>query len=138
MGTESQTASQLRGSGDNAEIVLAHWPTVDAGSIPKEFREQFLRRRNAVRLYVEGVRGQEIKAKTGLTIQEVSKLINNRCLIVHGDGRIYGYRGLIPHLRTKNYQRSLRVSIAVPASGYTTGAFTQLLRYRQMLWMDGH
>lgn len=95
---------------------------------PPELRERFLQRRNAIRLYIEGIKGNEIKLQTGLTIQQVSKLINCRCLIVHDDGRIYGFRGLNPHLRTKKYQRSRRISVALPASGHTTGAFTQLLQ----------
>lgn len=48
----------------------------------------------------------QIKAACGLGRGQAHPLLTGRCLKPHPDGRIYGWRGLLPHARSKAYERT--------------------------------
>jgi hypothetical protein len=51
-----------------------------------------------------------------------------RCLCMHPDGRIYGFRAVLPCLRMKDYERQAAVVPVPYDTAGCAGAFTQLLR----------
>lgn len=107
---------------------LDDWPYIDSAAVPERHRATFIKRRKAVQLYAKGVRTSEICKLTGVWPAELVRLIQCRCLAFDQDGRLFGYRGLIPQLRTVPYRRSSRIVSEVFARGYTVGGFTQLMR----------
>lgn len=46
-----------------------------------------------------------------MSAKQAYRLIRERCLQPHPDGRVYGWRGLVPHLRIKVYKRSRKVRV---------------------------
>ncbi|SOY74547.1 conserved hypothetical protein [Cupriavidus taiwanensis] len=73
------------------EINLATWPTVDEQALPEPQRVTFLARVSAVRLYLNGADGKHIREKAGISRGQVYRLLTERCLAPHPDGRIYGW-----------------------------------------------
>lgn len=51
-----------------------------------------------------------------------------RCLHLHPDGRIYGFRAVLPFLRVKDYERQALVAPSPYSTSGCAGAFAQLLR----------
>ncbi len=110
------------GSGDRQDqIDLANWVEVDDNALADDRREQFLRRKHGIRLYLDGAGAAEIKQACGLGRSQIYRLITERCLQDHPDGRPFGWRGALPHLRVKAYDRSAPVTIA-PSGGGAVGA----------------
>ena len=76
--------------------VTAHdWPAlaeVDAGALNETERSAYQRNRRAIDLYLSGRSINEIAKQSGVVRSHLYRLIN-RCLAVHDDGRLYGYRG---------------------------------------------
>lgn len=88
---------------------LAGWPTVDVLALAPERQELYLRREQAIRLYLNGASDIEIRAACHFGRAQAYRLLRERCLKQHPDGRIYGWRGLLPHSRTKAYERKIAV-----------------------------
>ena len=84
------------------------WPTVLESNVAAEYRELFRNRCNAVTMYVEGAALSDIEKTTGIHRNLIQPL-TTRCIEVAGDGRIYGFRAIIPFLRIKNYERSAAI-----------------------------
>jgi putative transposase len=114
---------------DPGLLNLSVWPTVaeDAIKDPKRL-EQYQRRRTAIQLLVSGASRREIVEKTKIDRVSVIRLFK-RCLLVHPDGRLYGFRALIQGLRIAPYHRVAPVPLtsATSKSG-ASGAFNNLLR----------
>lgn len=100
------------------------WPTVAWPALPIEQQEIFRSREEAVRRYCRREPLRAIASTTGVTFNSVRRLYE-RCLQTHADGRIQGFRALIPYERVKSYQRLAK--IARPGSAGKSGAFAQLL-----------
>jgi len=49
---------------------------------------------------------EEPKSSCGLLRAEIYRLITQRCLKIHPDGELFGWRGALPHQRVKQYDRS--------------------------------
>ena len=73
-------------------IDLALWPSFEVGALDDTVRKLYLAKRAAVTLYLSGATATQIKDQTGLGARYAYKLIRERCLQVHPDGRIYGWR----------------------------------------------
>jgi putative transposase len=88
--------------------------------------DKFEMRKLAVELYLEReVTVKEIKTRTGLGRKELNDFVK-KCLSYHPDGRLWGFRALIPYRRThKTYTR------VADTDGFKkqklTGAFGRLL-----------
>jgi len=109
-------------------IPTAAWPTVDFSGFDQDIRADAENRALAVRLYEQGTPLDSIARMTGLQRQQVSRLFA-RCQTVAPDGKIYGYRALVPGTRIKPYTRSAPVIHARgDGSGGCAGAFTNLLK----------
>lgn len=87
-------------------IDLTTWVTVDDGALPENQREVFLRRKQGVRLYLDGATATALKEACGLLRSQIYRLITQRCLKEHPDGELFGWRGALPHQRVKAYIRS--------------------------------
>jgi putative transposase len=105
------------------------WPQVDELSIKNERRrEQFVCRSRVVKLLIQEIPRSEILAQTGISGKRAVHWFR-RCLTLHPDGRVYGFRALIPMSRVEPYHRHAEVRFALGHSrAGAAGAFTQLLR----------
>lgn len=119
---------------------LSTWPTVDTSSFDESDRAKFNSAAEAVRLFVEerDVTLAEIKRLTGVHREQLYRQLS-RCLSKAEDGRIQGFRALIPHRHIKDYTRSAPVGPSRPrAKGGAAGAFSATLsRFSDVKgWLD--
>ena len=108
---------------------VSRWPTVDASSLPAAANETYTRREEAVRIFIEesDVTLVEIRKRTGVHREQVYRLLA-RCISLHEDGRIQGFRGLLPYKHLKEYERFAEVKPSTPrGKGGAVGAFKALL-----------
>ncbi|WP_076591363.1 hypothetical protein [Herminiimonas arsenitoxidans] len=108
---------------------LSTWPTVDITALSPEKQDDFKSRAEAIRIFIEApyVSLASLKNVTGVHPQSLYRLLT-RCLTQHADGRIYGFRAVLPFARLKEYERCQPpVSINGGIAGLS-GAFTQLLQ----------
>lgn len=108
---------------------LASWPTVDKSALDPNAAETYARQDEAVRLFVEekGLPLNGIAKRTGVHREQLYRLLE-RCVRKHPDGRIYGFRGLIPYKHIKEYERRKKVKPSKPRGrGGSAGALQKLL-----------
>lgn len=105
---------------------LAEWPSPDSSVLDEKLRTPYEKRRRAVSMYVIGRPFDEIRKESGLGEDEVQRLVK-RCLILHADGSIHGFRALIPNYRVRQYTRQSAVSGNLDGTGYV-GALEQLFQ----------
>lgn len=107
-------------------IDLESWPDLDVGALALSKRNDYFSRKEAIRLYISGASQQQVKQQCGIGLKQVKRLIVERCLQPHPDGRIYGFRGLEKHARIKPYVR--KNPVKVDSFGYgSVGAMENLL-----------
>lgn len=111
---------------DRQSIDLTGWPSVDRRQLSSVQRDIFDRRENAIQRYVAGLTTVDIAKQTGVAQNQLATLLK-RCLGVHGDGRLFGFRALIPHVRVKTYQRRQTPKPTSDTTG-NAGLFSQLLK----------
>jgi len=115
-----------RNSLDPALRDLNTWPKVDSLLLAADDTESYGRREQAVRNYMCGWKVDDIVAEAGFSRQELKRLVR-RCLERHSDGRIWGFRALIPRKRIHNYARTVHAKAHPPSRrGGDSGALTQL------------
>ncbi|MCB5184288.1 hypothetical protein LG201_03620 [Methylobacillus gramineus] len=90
---------------------ISIWPTPELGALPPATLKQYLRRKKAVELYLLGSSGKSIANECQIRLNHIYRLITERCLALHPDGLIYGWLGLIPNLRIKQYSRTKKIHI---------------------------
>ena len=83
------------------------WPAFDAAALPARWRSTFLARRQAVELYVANVAVTQIEQRTGVDRRQLYRLLDH-CAAPHEDGRVFGWRGLVPYARVDDYVRTAR------------------------------
>ncbi|MCA8335381.1 integrase [Burkholderia multivorans] len=112
---------------------LQSWPTVDPSALPEARRTIFLRREQAIRHYMEDRCLTLIENATGIRRAQLYRLLA-RCTAPHADGRIQGFRALVPHVRTRGYVRTRPTQPAVRGKrGGAAGAMAQLLARHEVL-----
>jgi putative transposase len=83
------------------------WPSVDESELKELEKEIFLRRKTAVMMYFKREGTTEIiKEATLIGRQELSRLIK-RCMSLDENGVVWGFRGLIPNKKVKQYKLNL-------------------------------
>ena len=104
------------------------WPAVDETALPEDARTVFRSRRDAIRLFVEesSMPIARICKDTGITAPTLYRLFE-RCCKTHPDGRIYGFRALIPYTRMATYTRTQPLMKGRTGRGGHAGAFGLLL-----------
>lgn len=109
------------------KIPMSAWPNVDLSVFCQEIRSVAENRVRAVRLYEQGTSLASIAEVTGLRRQQVARFLE-RSQTMAPDGRIFGYRALIPGTHIKQYTRFAPINHARgDRSGGYAGAFGQLL-----------
>lgn len=104
------------------------WPTVLDSLIKENQRESFNNRCRAVEMYVEGYPLAEIQDTTGILKNTISVLVK-KCITLSFDGRIMGFRALIPFITLKEYVRKADEKHKYPeAQGGLSGIFTQTMK----------
>lgn len=83
----------------------SQWSKVDVDALPTARRVQFLSRKRAIELYLDGASDTVLQKETGLKRRNVYRLITERCLSQAEDGTIQGWRGALPHMRVNGYAR---------------------------------
>jgi putative transposase len=126
--------TRRRSSGD---LEPSSWAEFDTSALAKEHREAFVARRQAIELYVGNASVADIEQRTGVHRRQLYRMFD-RCLAIHEDGRIFGWRALAPHARVASYQRTAKVRIERDGSG-AAGAFGLLLQSHPLLtsWITG-
>jgi putative transposase len=119
-------------------VDLNAWSGFDASALPADQREVYLARQRAVELYAGHTPIAQIETLTGVDRRQIYRLIE-RCLKIHEDGRVFGYRALVPHVRVSGYQRVAKMR-RLPRGGSrgAAGAFALLLEAYPVLveWID--
>lgn len=113
-------------------IDITYWATPDEGALDAEVLHAYLLRKKAVVMYVSGASHEDIKLASSLGSKQVYRLIRERCLAIHPDGRPYGWRALVPYERIQPYSRRKKIDIGY--SGYgASGALQALFTARPEL-----
>lgn len=107
------------------ELDVNCWSTPDVGAFNEATRKQYLARQDAVTLYLNGAPDALIRQRSGIGAKQAYRLIRERCLQTHPDGQVYGWRGLIPHMRVHPYRR--RKKLRVDNFGLGAAGAMQLL-----------
>lgn len=115
------------------ELDPAAWPAFDARALPKKQRASFKARRQAVELYAANTAVAEIERRTGVDRRQLYRLLHS-CVAPHDDGRVFGWRALVPYTHVADYQRVARVQLSRDGAGSgAVGAFGLLLQSHQAL-----
>ena len=112
---------------------LSLWPTVDPTALADVRREELLHRIEAVRLYLKPTPLRTIELATGVPRSQLYRLLR-RCVEPHPDGRIRGFRALLPYARVRSYQRTrpVRATTRTQHAG-SSGAMAALLERHDSL-----
>lgn len=119
------TAADSRG--DPRSLRLAEWPSLDDRALVEDVRASYLRRRQAVEAYARGDALERIEQASGVHRSTFLRLVR-RALQAHPDGRLWGYRALVPHVRVQSYERSKVPRVLMHSKAGNAGAFGQLLQ----------
>jgi putative transposase len=105
---------------------LADWPRVDVRALPDAQAEVYRARTSAVSAYSHGHSLSRIEDDTGVHRVTLMRLIA-RALRPHADGRLWGYRALVPYTHVLPYERVATPRVLVHGKAGNAGAFSQLL-----------
>lgn len=93
-----------RGELSQVQIDRDLWLQVDISLLDEEDKAIFLKRKEAIDLYVANEKSlEEINVLTGIDRRNVNRLFT-RCISPDPYGVPWGYRGLIPHKKLKSYE----------------------------------
>lgn len=109
-------------------IELDKWPTIDKLCLTSQEKlALFESRCDAIALRVSGSTLSQIQARTGIRANTLYRIIK-KAHQLHPDGRIYGYRALVPWIRLSPYKRRKVVRFSPgDHQGGGAGALTTLL-----------
>lgn len=119
----SRSVSQLPAAAQSVD--MKNWVRVDADALPPKERGLFMRRRRSIELYLSGASAADVRRETGMSRSNVYRLIVERCLVPHGDGSLYGWRGALPFLRIAEYRRKTKPRVGEDGAG-TVGSLQWL------------
>lgn len=112
---------------DKDELDISTWKYPDEGALSEgSIKHGYFSRKQAILLYFQGATEREVKANTGIGLSQTLRLIKERCLAVHEDGEVWGWRALVPHIHINLYQRKHKVVTDQFGLG-TAGALTAVL-----------
>ena len=108
------------------QINPSSWPAFDVTALAKKLQPTFCARRQAVEIYASGRPLREIEAVTGVDRSHLYRLLDH-CLQAHEDGRVFGWRALVPYARVADYCRTSRITPRRDGAG-AAGAFAVLMQ----------
>src|ERR1044072_7006361 len=82
----------------------AKWPTIDLESVSIEERARIIRYRDAIIAFIGGMPRKLVASTHGISRNGLNRMFR-RCLKVHSDGRLWGFRALRGYVRQKKYER---------------------------------
>ncbi|MBC7483560.1 MAG: hypothetical protein H7337_17065 [Rhizobacter sp.] len=110
------------------DVDPASWPAFDTCAIAKSLRVTFDARKQAIELYAASTPFAEILERTGVHRRQLYRLMDH-CLAPHEDGRVFGWRGLVPYVHVASYRRVTRIALARDGTGAgAAGAFSNFLQ----------
>lgn len=113
----------------------ATWPTPADSEIAKKYKDTYEQRKRVIEAYMRGEKLRTLCEVEGVDTASVYSMLES-CATRAPDGRIWGFRALIPYIRMKDYVRSRSVDADALAAGRGTGGlFTQLLTNHEPLRM---
>jgi len=101
------------------------WVKVDEMAMTEDRRAEYLVRKGAIEAYFEGKSDADIRKSWGLGRDNVHRIITTRCLSRHPDGKLWGWRGAIPHVRVVDWSRKTPPSPGLEGEG-TAGSLQWL------------
>jgi hypothetical protein len=104
-------ARQIKGLTDDPNSDISTWPSIDEGALTSDLAKSFMSRKRAVILYLEGATDKVIFENTGIGKKQTYRLIRERCIQPHPDGRVFGWRGLIKHYRINLPHRKKKIIV---------------------------
>ncbi|GGI17039.1 hypothetical protein [Oxalicibacterium faecigallinarum] len=107
------------------ELNVADWKYPDEGALEGIDKKRYFSRKHAINLYLDGASAEQIKDKAGIGGAQTYRLLKERCLAVHSDGEVWGWRALVPWERIRPYRRKHQVCIDKYGKG-GAGALTTL------------
>lgn len=120
-------------------LQLENWPSVDSAALKPEVRRRYRQRAAAVEQFARGLRIEEIERRSGLDRRSLYRSVE-RAVSAHPDGRMWGFRALIPAIRIKAYVRTKRSKGSgdglVGAFGQLVGRHLELERLLRRLIQD--
>jgi len=90
---------------DQSPAPLERWPDVNDALMSSDDATLFRARKKAMELYFVNESIAEIERITGVCRTSLGRMAR-KCLGMANDGRIFGFRALIPYLRTQKNQRT--------------------------------
>lgn len=102
---------------------ISTWPGIDITLVPQKYADLVQRRKTAIELCMQRASRARIAELTKLDRHEVHRILS-RCLETHPDGRIWGFRGILPHKRVASSK--IRIGKNGRAQGGTSGALGRL------------
>ena len=104
------------------------WPTVLDDLINVDHREKFKKNCKAVEMYIDGYPLEKIQNITGVNRNLISALVH-KCKRIASDGKILGFRALVPFVSFKEYERKAIHQFKYPeGQGGLSGVFVQTLK----------
>lgn len=109
------------------------WAQVLETEINADRLERYRSQADAMRLYFSNTPTQQIERLTGVSPKDLPRLAR-KCLLPSEDGRILGFRALLPYARTKDYSRVAQVKAKFPEQkgGYAGALSAFLIRFPQI------
>lgn len=114
-------------------FALTDWPAYDDGVLSKPERADYRRRRRAVEAYAKGKSLSGIEKEIGIPRSTILRLVK-RAQSAHFDGRIWGFRALVPYSRVRPYERGAPPKVLINSKAGNAGAFSQLLARHPKLY----
>lgn len=91
-------------------------------------RAEYDKRRRAIELLISGTPRTEIAKETGADRKSVLRWFK-LCISAHPDGKLFGFRALIPNTRIAPYRRRTEfIETTVGTKAGASGVFAKLLR----------
>ncbi len=117
---------------DPNTIRLSDWPQLDERVLTGDARSTFGQRRDAIEAYASGRSLLNIYETWGIHRSTLQRLVR-RAQSAHPDGRPWGFRALVPHVRVQPYERNKVPHALVNSKAGNAGAFAQLLQRHHSL-----
>jgi hypothetical protein len=114
-----------RSSSQRTQLQIEQWPQVDARALSAEDRAIFRQRQASVLAYARGARVKDA-VREGVNRKTLARMMA-RALKPHPDGRLWGWRALVPREHVKVFERTAQPKVLLHTKAGNAGAFTQLL-----------
>jgi transposase InsO family protein len=86
---------------------LEEWPQADTSRMTEKAKDLFRKRKLVLSKYFQKKRVKKLCQKFGTGRGEILRLAK-RCLVLHKDGQIYGWRALVPGTHVNGYFRTAK------------------------------